>query len=284
MNDFMKIYEKLSDLYESKADIEKLRKFSPGSSSTFFLKLRKDLKPPENDIYYWIKNKTPEEFSDFVFGLVKAREEKAANEGAKLVAENDYWSVYNITSIEASKKYGRDTRWCVAGNNGSASYFDIYTDTYGASLYFFITKGTYDARGTDSKYAISYYNQGFYEIWDQQDKPVTHIPNAPRIPGITEDFTIPIPFDAFLYKGGSIGNSKVYRKYLTKVVVQEGISELPYRAFISCENLEECFIPDSVVSIADNAFYNCPKLTIICSKGSYAEQFARDNNIACSLI
>jgi hypothetical protein len=233
--EFLALYEELSKLNESKSDLEKLHNFAPGGAAELFFKLRKNIKSPENDVYYWIKNKTPEEFSDFVFSLEKEYKAKSVIGGANLVAENEYWKVYHITTYEASEKYGRDTKWCVAGNNGSGQkYWETYIDIYGASLYYFITKKEYDPRGIDSKYAVSYYGKGFYEIWDQQDGVAKSIPNAPRVPGIEEDFTVPITFDDYLYQGGIIGNSKVYRKYLTKVTIQDGITELPYRAFISC--------------------------------------------------
>lgn len=281
LHEEFKEYETMWDkpLTEAKSDFDKLFNFAPGGAARLFLKLRHNLKAPENDIYYWIKKKTPEEFEDFVFQAEEARQLKAAEMGAKLVAENDYWKVYNITTYEASEKYGRDTKWCVTGNNGRGiNYWHEYVEVKGAKLYYFITKQDYNPRSNSSKYAVAYYN-GYYEIWDQQDKPVTCILNAPKIPGLPEDFTEPIPFDNFIYHGGHIGYSKVYRKYLTKVIIPDGITEIPYHGFTSCENLKECFIPNSVISIADDAFYNCPNLVIKCKKNSYAEQFAKDHNI-----
>lgn len=38
-------------------------------------------------------------------------------------------------------------------------------------------------------------------------------------------------------------------------------------------------LPESVTSIGWNVFSNCPKLTIYCPKGSYAEEYAKENDI-----
>ena len=86
-----------------------------------------------------------------------------------------------------------------------------------------------------------------------------------------------------------------------KVIVQEGISELPplafddaditsvllpesltsigRLAFAHCTDMTSLNIPKAVASIGENAFLNCPKLTAIVEKGSYAESYCRQNSI-----
>ena len=51
------------------------------------------------------------------------------------------------------------------------------------------------------------------------------------------------------------------------------------KAFSGCTNLERVIIPDTVQEIADNAFENCPKLTLYVTEGSYAEQYAIEHQI-----
>ena len=57
-NDFIKLYEELSILNEAKADKQKLIDFAGPDLAARFEANKKKLKAPENDLYYWIKNKT----------------------------------------------------------------------------------------------------------------------------------------------------------------------------------------------------------------------------------
>ncbi|MGN0469407.1 MAG: sigma-70 family RNA polymerase sigma factor [Acutalibacteraceae bacterium] len=47
----------------------------------------------------------------------------------------------------------------------------------------------------------------------------------------------------------------------------------------NCPKLSEVIIPESVNKIADGTFTNCPNLTLKVKAGSYAEQYAKQNNI-----
>ena len=64
---------------------------------------------------------------------------------------------------------------------------------------------------------------------------------------------------------------------LTSVVIPEGVAEIGAYAFAGCSSLTSVEIPKSVESIGENAFRSCPAKLRVC-KGSYAEQWARDNN------
>ncbi len=66
---------------------------------------------------------------------------------------------------------------------------------------------------------------------------------------------------------------------LDKVYLPAGTSAIGKSAFAECASLSEVFIPTSVTSIASNAFRNSPNVTIKGSYGSYAEKYAKANNI-----
>lgn len=51
------------------------------------------------------------------------------------------------------------------------------------------------------------------------------------------------------------------------------------KAFANCTNLKSINLPSSVYEIADDAFNNCPSLTIHCISGSYAESYAISKGI-----
>lgn len=95
---------------------------------------------------------------------------------------------------------------------------------------------------------------------------------------------------------------------LTDVEIPDGVTEIRENTFFDCTNLQTAKLPGSVTSIASWAFFNCenlklitipdgvknidpiafnyvnPELTIICSQGSYAEQYAKENNFAIKYV
>ena len=66
---------------------------------------------------------------------------------------------------------------------------------------------------------------------------------------------------------------------LTSIVIPNRISEIGSGAFKDCTSLISVTISQNVTTIGENAFKNCPNLTIICSEGSYAQQYCKDKFI-----
>ena len=208
--DFLRVYEELSELNEGKLDTQKLVDFAGEDLAKRFFLVKNRLKSPENDLYYWIKNKTPEELEAAIQALEttksKTQTKKATSDDAKLVAENNDWKVYHITSYEASQKYGRDTRWCITGasNQQGEHYWDDYHKNRGVEFYFFIAKENYNTRGVDSKYALAVWPiKKAYQIFNQQDH-LIQLSEAPfikelKIPGVDlstmEYFSVPDTVD-----------------------------------------------------------------------------------------
>lgn len=192
--EFLEIWEELDALNEAKADTEKLINFAGEELANKFLALKTKLKAPENDLYYWIKNKTPEELASFLAEVEGTKsntqlKKETSDQGAKLVCSSEHWNVYHITTFEASQKYGRDTKWCITGvNNWGDKYWKEYTEN-GIQFYFLITKGDYDPRGKYSKIAIAVCEYPFScEVFNQQDTPM-RLNNIPyldeiKIPGV----------------------------------------------------------------------------------------------------
>ena len=56
------------------------------------------------------------------------------------------------------------------------------------------------------------------------------------------------------------------------------------QAFAECTNLKKIIIPETTTVIEENAFKNCPLLTIYTPKGSYAEKFAKSHQIPVQYI
>lgn len=66
---------------------------------------------------------------------------------------------------------------------------------------------------------------------------------------------------------------------LAVVYLPESLKTISKDAFSQCSALESVIIPAGVTDIGANAFNRCPKLTIYGVAGSYAESYAKDNNL-----
>ena len=67
---------------------------------------------------------------------------------------------------------------------------------------------------------------------------------------------------------------------LTSVDIPSGVTSIGLAAFKGCESLKTVTIPESVEIIGFAAFQDCPQLTIYAPANSYAESYARENEIA----
>ncbi len=66
---------------------------------------------------------------------------------------------------------------------------------------------------------------------------------------------------------------------LREVCLPNSLKTLGSWAFSGCKRLEIIVIPESVTEIGKDVFRGCSKLTIHAPAGSYAEQYAKENNI-----
>ena len=70
-----------------------------------------------------------------------------------------------------------------------------------------------------------------------------------------------------------------YCSSLTSISIPGSITSIGDGAFAYCPSLTSISIPDSVTSIGIWAFDECPNLTLTVGRNSYAEQYAKENNI-----
>ena len=71
---------------------------------------------------------------------------------------------------------------------------------------------------------------------------------------------------------------------LEEVDLPQGVETLSSYAFGNCEHLKRIYIPDSVTSIADSAFFGSENVVIECHENSRAHKFAVNNVIEVKLI
>lgn len=84
----------------------------------------------------------------------------------------------------------------------------------------------------------------------------------------------------------TIGNSAFGGcKNLTNIYIPNSVTHIGDEAFYFCKSIKSMTIPSSVTSIGRSAFGYCDdNLVINCSKGSYAEKYAKENNISVSYL
>ena len=66
---------------------------------------------------------------------------------------------------------------------------------------------------------------------------------------------------------------------LEEIILPEGIIEIGQNAFYACNKLKKLKVSGNLAEIGESALGNCTNLTIYAPKGSYAETYAKENNI-----
>ncbi len=66
------------------------------------------------------------------------------------------------------------------------------------------------------------------------------------------------------------------------VVIPDNVTSIT--GFYMCKSLTSITVPDSIVDIDEGAFKDCENLTIYATAGSYAEEYAEENNIPFKAI
>lgn len=82
-----------------------------------------------------------------------------------------------------------------------------------------------------------------------------------------------------LGKTSALKGMFAYCGKLSKIVLPDGLEQIGRNAFSGCASLSELSIPASVTAIGNDALSGCKNLTIHAPAGSYAEQYAKENNI-----
>ena len=154
-------------LNESKDDIEKFRQWAGDDLANKFFKLKNRLQGEEKDIYYWMgRNKQDLAFSLKEVEETPTKKERStlAKEGSEKIYEDDKWLVLRIDNYEASRRYGKSTKWCISGDRDDrgSRFFDIYTGGLN-DIYFYIQKNT------PYKYALQFNDIHNWTLWNEED-------------------------------------------------------------------------------------------------------------------
>ena len=71
---------------------------------------------------------------------------------------------------------------------------------------------------------------------------------------------------------------------LAEIALPEGLQVISKSAFTNCDSLREISIPASVTEIGASAFFNQPRPTLHVTPGSYAEAYAKENDLPHQLV
>ena len=84
-----------------------------------------------------------------------------------------------------------------------------------------------------------------------------------------------IPSNVLMIESGAFGRCSG----LETVRIEEGCLHIAQNCFRNDSMLKEVYIPKSVLNIEAHVFEGCPNVAIYCHKGSFAEQYAIENNL-----
>lgn len=76
-------------------------------------------------------------------------------------------------------------------------------------------------------------------------------------------------------------NAAYQNQNLQSVLIADSVKKIGDFAFEQCTNLQKVVIPRNVTEIGENAFAGCYALTIYCEPNSYAKQYAIEKGIKC---
>ena len=146
------------------------------------LRDKNKLSGDEKNIDLWSK-KSFEDFRSFVDKLSKVKtktevKKEARVEGAKLIAENEGWKVYEITSHKAAMLYGSNTKWCIT--EADSQHYQEYSKKN--NIYYLISKNLDPRENSWAKIALLVDIEGKKTYWDAKDIMHLRVPDELNIP------------------------------------------------------------------------------------------------------
>lgn len=262
----------LLNLNESKQDQLNFENKFGKDLTLLYIQLKPKIKSPENDFYFWIKNKTKEELSDFLTELQTTKSvsqiKKEDKKDAELIYSKDGWKIYKILTYDASKYYGKGTRRCISGNYAGqeargAEFFNQYLD-YGVKNYYFIINSN-DEKWCYLDYILSKAHMVNGRFWTAEDNDIalTSVDFHENIPDDVLD-NLPNFREAFIScESDDIINDEEFKgeTHLREAPIKDTTVIIGNQAFAQCSNLRSVIIPNSVRTIGEGAFSGCTSMS-----------------------
>jgi len=187
--------------------------------------------------------------------------------GAKLVAENKDWFVYEVSEYDASKHLTEGAGWCIKHESHWLNYTEGKGDNRPSDFYFLISKTRSNDRTAGDpplyvdkwkKIALQVFENGKKLYWDVPDKSHNELP--PEVASTVPEFT-PV------FSGRIKINNHLFRcDTLKEIPANSKIDKLDSKTLKSLKSLKE--IPENIevgtLDLRDTTVEKIPKLT--CNK------------------
>lgn len=257
---------------ERQVDIDAFNKKFGDNAFSRFNKLKDRLKNNNVsvDIVYHTKNTSVDDMnkllSDTENRVVKDTETGETKLNRKLVAENEYYAVYDVLDWETSMNMGDGTIWCITGRydtggevkpSQAKQYFQEYKDDGIVAYLFFIPK-----KPDFKKWCMIVDESGSFQFWDADDnsESVDDIPLGQRFPTFSyDDASIKYEEDinGIVIRWNTVVGVMDKTKISGEVEIPEGITNIGDNAFTGCENITSVKLPSSLTRIGSHAFAGC---------------------------
>ena len=145
----------------------------------------------------------------------------------------------------------------------------------------FLAAAGYEIQEAEDNWLVTFYKTGTYST---------------TVDGYASNLKIQVPLTIQVIPTGSTVTLTVmklpaaltkieeeaFRGVTTNIIDLRGtsVTTIGSAAFMDCVDLIEVYLPENVISIADDAFYGCLNVTFHCQSGSYAESFANAHGIS----
>ena len=193
----------------------------------------------------------------FLKNVKAGRTKISAEDDYNIVLETPKFIVYVPNTHEASMKLGQGTSWCTAHEN--PNWYNHYTED-GGKLYIVKDKKT----GERWQYSDS--SGDFLDDTDTEFNVLALLAQDKQL----ADFFSQFGFEGtehfnengyYVYDGTAIPDDM--EKYILKVLIKDGITYIPERAFDGCTSLQIVEISNTVKTIGSKAFRGCNSLRYI---------------------
>ena len=127
-------------------------------------------------------------------------------------------------------------------------------------------------------FAATYFSDGVYTFEKTESE------TAVIVDCTVPDGDLTVPEKVLGYPVTGIGDYVWMSSGVQSVILPDSVTSIGAYAFAQCSGLLAVTLPRFCESIADNAFWNSPNVTIRCFYGSAADTYAKNHALSCEYL